>query len=227
MEMTVDLRPECKTTVDAGEGRHGVLLVCDRGKSGSDHSFEQSILAHVDFKELLRELLRRIGENPDREGLQQTPERILRSCNELFAGYHQRAEDVLTTQFHAEQYDEIVLLRDMEFCSTCEHHMLPFCGKAHIAYIPDKKIVGLSKLTRLFEVFARRLQLQERLTRQVARELERILKPKGVAVMIEGKHQCMSCRGVRKDGRTITSCLLGEFKDDASRRAEFLSLLRT
>src|SRR5262249_41615024 len=152
---------------------------------------------------------------PDREGLQQTPARIIRSWNELFSGYSRRAEDVLITQFHAEQYQEMVLLRDVEFYSTCEHHMLPFSGEAHIAYLPCKKIVGLSKLARLLDVFARRLQVQERLTQQIASELQRVLKPKGVAVMIEGKHQCMSCRGVHKrDGKMITSCLLGEFREN-------------
>jgi GTP cyclohydrolase IA len=184
-------------------------------------------LDHVDSTQLIRELLRRIGEDPEREGLRETPARIIRSWKELFGGYQQRAEDVLVTQFHAEQYDEIVLLRDIEFYSTCEHHMLPFCGKAHVAYIPDNKIVGLSKLARLVDVFARRLQVQERMTQQIASELQRVLKPKGVAVMIEASHQCMSCRGVRKQsGKTITSCLAGAFKDNLASRTEFLSLVK-
>ena len=184
-------------------------------------------LDHVDSAQLIRELLRRIGEDPDREGLKQTPARIIRSWEELFGGYRQRAEDVLVTQFHAEQYDEMVLLRDIEFYSTCEHHMLPFSGKAHVAYIPEKKIVGLSKLARLVDVFARRLQVQERLTQQIASELQRVLRPKGVAVMIEASHQCMSCRGVRKQsGKTITSCLVGAFKDNLASRTEFLALVK-
>jgi GTP cyclohydrolase I len=225
MYTTLDLCPEVPATANGNNQQNGALHVCDRRKTDR---FELSTLAHVDSKDLLRELLRRIGEDPNREGLQQSPARIIRSWNELFAGYHQRAEDVLVTQFHAEQYDEMVLLRDGEFYSTCQHHMLPFCGEAHIAYIPDKKIVGLSKLARLVDVFARRLQLQERLTRQIARELDRVLKPKGVAVMIEGKHQCMSCRGVRKqNGRMVTSCLLGEFKKNAASRTEFFSFLRS
>jgi|SRR6516164_841778 GTP cyclohydrolase I len=184
-------------------------------------------LEHVDSERLIREVLRRIGEDPDREGLKKTPTRIIRSWKELFSGYHQRAEDVLATQFHAQQYDEIVLLRDVEFYSTCEHHMLPFCGKAHIAYIPEDKIVGLSKLARLVDMFARRLQVQERLTQQIASELQRVLKPKGVAVMMEASHQCMSCRGVRKQsGKTITSCLVGAFKENLASRTEFLSLVK-
>jgi GTP cyclohydrolase I len=186
-----------------------------------------SSLRHVDSAQLIRELLRRIGEDPDREGLRETPNRVIRSWKELFSGYAQSAEDVLVTQFHAEEYDEIVLLRDIDFYSTCEHHMLPFCGKAHVAYIPEDKIVGLSKLARLVDVFARRLQVQERLTQQIASELQRVLRPKGVAVMIEASHQCMSCRGVRKQsGKTITSCLVGAFKENFASRTEFLSLVK-
>jgi len=185
-------------------------------------------LSSIDSKELLRELLRRLGEDPNREGLRQTPERIVRSWKEIYGGYAQRAEDVLVTQFHAEQYDEMVLLRDFEFFSTCEHHMLPFYGKAHIAYLPNEKIVGLSKLARLTDMFARRLQVQERLTYQIATELQRVLKPKGVAVMIEAKHQCMCSRGVRKqEGKMITSCLLGAFKENLASRSEFLALVKS
>lgn len=228
MTTTADLFPGINGTVNANDGQNGAVHICEHKNSGSHGRCELSTLAHVDSKELLRELLRRIGEDPDREGLRQSPARIIRSWNELFSGYDQRADDVLVTQFHAEQYDEMVLLRDVEFYSTCEHHMLPFCGMAYIAYIPDQKIVGLSKLARLLDIFARRLQLQERLTRQIASELARVLKPKGVAVMIEGKHQCMSCRGVRKqDGNMITSCLLGAFKENSASRIEFFSLVKT
>jgi GTP cyclohydrolase IA len=184
-------------------------------------------LALVDSEDLLREILRRIGEDPAREGLRETPARIVRSWAELYRGYDERAEDVLVTQFQAEQYSEMVLLRDIDFHSTCEHHMLPFYGKAHVAYLPAHKIVGLSKLARLVEVYARRLQVQERLTRQVATQLDKVLQPNGVAVMIEAKHQCMSCRGVRKQGGTmITSSFLGAFQENLSSRAEFLALVR-
>ena len=134
----------------------------------------------------------------------------------------------MITQFQAEQYDEMVLLRDFEFFSTCEHHMLPFYGKAHIAYLPNQKIVGLSKLARLTDMYARRLQVQERLTFQIANDLQRVLKPKGVAVMIEAKHQCMCSRGVRKqEGKMVTSCLLGAFKENLASRTEFLALVKT
>jgi len=180
----------------------------------------------VDSKELIREILRRVGEDPDREGLQQTPARIVRSWKEIYGGYAQCAEDVLVTQFSAGQYNEMVLLRDIEFFSTCEHHMLAFHGKAHIAYLPNKKIVGLSKLARLTDVYARRLQVQERLTYQIATALQRVLKPQGVAVMLEAMHQCMCSRGVRKrEGKMVTSCLLGAFKENPASRAEFLALI--
>jgi GTP cyclohydrolase IA len=187
-----------------------------------------SDLSSIDSKELLREILRRVGDDPDREGLRQTPDRIVRSWKEIYGGYAQRAEDILVTQFQAEEYDEMVLLRDFEFFSTCEHHMLPFYGKAHIAYLPKEKIVGLSKLARLTDMYARRLQVQERLTYQIASELQRVLKPKGVAVMIEAKHQCMCSRGVRKqEGKMITSCLLGAFKENLASRTEFLALVKS
>jgi len=185
-------------------------------------------LSAVDSKELLREILRRIGDDPDREGLHLTPDRIVRSWKEIYGGYAEQAEDLLITQFQAEQYDEMVLLRDFEFFSTCEHHMLPFYGKAHIAYLPNQKIVGLSKLARLTDMYARRLQVQERLTFQIANDLQRVLKPKGVAVMIEAKHQCMCSRGVRKqEGKMVTSCLLGAFKENLASRTEFLALVKT
>ncbi len=185
-------------------------------------------LALVDSEELIREILVRIGEDPDREGLQRTPARIVRSWEEIYGGYEQRAEEILVTQFCAGKYDEMVLLRDVEFYSTCEHHLLPFYGKAHIAYLPKNKIVGLSKLARLLDMHARRLQLQERLTQEVATDLQTILQPRGVAVMIEGKHQCMCCRGVRKkEGTMVTSCLLGAFKENLATRSEFLTLTKS
>jgi len=228
MHRTVDFYSGINGDMAAGNGNghNGAVYLRDHAKRETP-DLGHRLLADVDSEELLRELFRRIGEDPEREGLRQSPARIVRSWKELFSGYGQRAEDVLATQFHGEQYDEMVLLRDVEFYSTCEHHMLPFSGQANLAYIPNQKIVGLSKLARLLDVFARRLQVQERLTRQIATELARILKPKGVAVMIEGKHQCMSCRGVRKrEGSMITSCLLGEFKESSARRTEFFSLVR-
>jgi GTP cyclohydrolase IA len=212
---------------DTQNGWNPVAKISKHRNKFSRNGCEAPSLEQVDSAQLIREILRRIGEDLDREGLVETPTRVIRSWKEIFSGYQQRAEDVLVTQFHAEEYDEIVLLRDIEFYSTCEHHMLPFFGKAHVAYIPSEKIAGLSKLARLVDIFARRLQVQERLTQQIAGELQRVLKPKGVAVMIEASHQCMSCRGVRKqNGKTITSCLVGAFKQNLASRTEFLSLLK-
>ena len=226
MKSNFDICSVLDDTVSAN-GWNPATRIPESPKTISRNGCGAPSLEHVNSAQLIREILRRIGENPDREGLKETPARIIRSWKELFSGYRQRAEDLLVTQFHAEQYDEIVLLRDIEFYSTCEHHMLPFCGKAHVAYIPQDKIVGLSKLARLVDVFARRLQVQERLTQQIASELQRVLKPKGVAVMIEASHQCMSCRGVRKQsGKTITSCLVGAFKENLASRTEFLSLVK-
>jgi GTP cyclohydrolase I len=196
--------------------------------SRRDEPSQPADLSLIPSEDLVREILRRIGDDPDREGLEQTPARVVRSWKELYAGYAQEAEEILVTQFQAENYDEIVLLRDIEFFSTCEHHMLPFHGKAHLAYLPETKIVGLSKLARLTNMYARRLQVQERLTRQIAAALEGVLKPKGVAVMLEAKHQCMCSRGVGKqDGKMMTSCFLGDFKENLACRTEFFALLKS
>ena len=196
--------------------------------SRRDEPSQPADLSLIPSEDLVREILRRIGDDPDREGLEQTPARVVRSWKELYAGYAQEPEEILVTQFQAENYDEIVLLRDIEFFSTCEHHMLPFHGKAHLAYLPETKIVGLSKLARLTNMYARRLQVQERLTRQIAAALEGVLKPKGVAVMLEAKHQCMCSRGVGKqDGKMMTSCFLGDFKENLACRTEFFALLKS
>lgn len=178
-------------------------------------------------RQALRQVLRAIGEDPDREGLLDTPDRVIRSWTELFAGYHQDPADILATTFgDVEGYDEMVLLKDIPFQSTCEHHMLPFIGKAHVAYMPGERVVGLSKLARLVDCFARRLQIQERLTKEVANALDEHLQPAGCAVVIEAAHGCMSCRGIRKEGASmVTSTFVGAFKQPAT-RAEFLSLIR-
>ncbi|MEE1942577.1 GTP cyclohydrolase I FolE [Streptomyces sp. TRM 70361] len=174
----------------------------------------------------IRELLLAVGENPDREGLRETPARVARAYREIFAGLRQRPEDVLTTTFDL-GHDELVLVKDIELLSSCEHHLLPFHGVAHIGYIPaaSGKITGLSKLARLVEVFARRPQVQERLTTQVADSLMRILDARGVIVVIECEHMCMTVRGVRKPGaKTITSAVRGQLRD-ATTRAEAMSLI--
>jgi GTP cyclohydrolase I len=174
---------------------------------------------------LLAELLKEIGEDTDREGLKETPRRIAKSYKTLFGGYDKNPEELIT-QFDGENYDEMIICKDIDFYSTCEHHMLPFFGKAHIGYIPDKKIIGLSKLPRILEMYARRLQNQERLTMQIAQCLDKLLKPKGVAVVINGQHLCMMARGVEKQNASmITSSCIGLFKKDSKTRTEFLRLI--
>jgi GTP cyclohydrolase I len=173
----------------------------------------------------VREILTAIGENPDREGLLRTPNRVARAYAELMAGLQHDPRIHLKTVFH-ERYDEVVLLRDIEFHSLCEHHLLPFTGKAHVAYLPDGKVVGLSKLARLVEGFARRPQVQERLTTQIADALMEELSPIGAACIIEATHTCMTIRGAKKPGSImVTSALRGLFKENASSRAEILSLM--
>ena len=174
----------------------------------------------------VREILLAVGEDPDRDGLKETPARVARSYSEIFAGMRLRPEDVLTTSFEI-GHEELILVRDIEVYSTCEHHLVPFHGVAHVGYIPgpDGRVTGLSKLARLVDVYARRLQVQERLTSQIADALSENLKPKGVMVVIECEHLCMSMRGVRRPGsRTITSAVRGQLRDPAT-RAEAMGLV--
>ena len=179
-----------------------------------------------DIEDTVRRWLEYIGEEPNREGLLETPARVVRSWKELYAGYDQDPATVLKV-FEDGACDEMVILRNIDFYSTCEHHLLPFFGKCHIGYIPQKKIVGLSKLARLVEVFARRLQVQENLTQQIAHALQEHLSPLGVIVVMEGRHLCMCARGVEKiNGIMTTSALQGAFKENPETRAEFYSLLR-
>jgi GTP cyclohydrolase I len=173
----------------------------------------------------VREILVAVGENPEREGLLKTPARVARAYAELFAGMHEDPRRHLKTVFH-ERYDEIVLLRDIEFHSMCEHHLMPFTGRVHVAYLPDGKVVGLSKLARLVDGFAHRPQVQERLTTQIADAIMEELHPQGAACIIEAVHTCMTLRGVRKPGSVMaTSALRGVFKDNPASRAEVLSLM--
>jgi len=175
----------------------------------------------------VREILLAIGEDPDRDGLAETPARVARAYAEQFSGLSQRPEDVLSTVFDAD-YDELILVRDIEVYSTCEHHLVPFFGFAHVGYIPNEKgqITGLSKLARLVDVYARRPQVQERMTSQIADALMTVLEPRGVLVVIEAEHLCMSMRGVRKPGaKTVTSAVRGSMRDSDRTRAEAMSLL--
>jgi GTP cyclohydrolase I len=175
---------------------------------------------------IIERLIRELGEDTEREGLLHTPERVARSLRFLLSGYELDIADVINGAVFAEPYQEMVLVRDIEVYSLCEHHLLPFYGRAHVAYLPRGRIVGLSKLPRIVEVFARRLQVQERLTTQIATALDEALDPYGTAVVIEASHLCMMMRGVEKqNSRTVTSALTGAFQDDPKTRSEFLDLL--
>jgi GTP cyclohydrolase I len=179
----------------------------------------------ADYAAHVRRQLALLGEDPDREGLLRTPERVAKAMQFLTAGYEMTVEDIVGSALFEEKHENMVMVRDIELYSLCEHHMLPFFGKAHVAYIPNGRIVGLSKLPRIVEMFARRLQVQERLTEQVAKAIEDVLEPRGVGVVVEAHHMCMMMRGVEKqNSRTITSALRGVFRDDGKTRDEFLRL---
>jgi GTP cyclohydrolase I len=167
------------------------------------------------------------GDNPNREGLLETPKRVVKSYEEFYSGYDQDPEEILSKIFEeVEGYDEIIIVKDIRLESHCEHHMVPILGKAHVAYIPDKRIVGISKLARVVDLFAKRLQTQETMTAQIADTIDRVLKPKGVAIVIDAAHQCMSSRGVHKtETSTVTSRMLGAFRENPKSRMEFMNLI--
>ena len=189
---------------------------------------EQPRPSRAEAEQAVQTLLSYIGEDPDREGLLDTPRRVVEAFDELYQGYHQCPAEVLNRTFgETAGYDDFVLVRDIEFTSQCEHHMMPFYGKAHIAYTPVERVVGLSKLARLTDIFARRLQTQEHLTAQIAAAIDEILKPRGVAVLVEAEHTCMSVRGVGKPGvSTITTRFLGTFRDSTEDQVRFVTLVR-
>jgi len=202
----------------------------DEMKSASLHSFHEEHVppteARNPFQPLVRAMLEQLGEDPKREGLRETPARVEASLKWLTRGYQMAVEDVIGDAIFTEKHESMICVRDIEIYSLCEHHLLPFFGKAHVAYLPNGKIVGLSKIPRVVEVFARRLQVQERLTDQVADALCRVLKPLGVGVVIEAYHLCMMMRGVEKqNSKTVTSALRGAFRDDGKTRDEFLRLV--
>ncbi|MGH9471008.1 MAG: GTP cyclohydrolase I FolE [Terriglobia bacterium] len=175
----------------------------------------------------IREIIRMLGEDPERQGLERTPERVARSLRFLTSGYHQDPDKVLNGALFDVAYDEMVIVKDIEVFSLCEHHLLPFFGRCHVAYIPNRKVIGLSKVPRLVEVFARRLQVQERLTTQIAETLMEKIHPQGVGVVVEARHLCMIMRGVEKQNSVaMTSAMLGVFRDDYRTREEFLTLVR-
>ena len=175
----------------------------------------------------VREILRAIGEDPDREGLKKTPARVASALEFLIRGYQENPKDVLGEALFSEEYSEMIVLKDIDFFSLCEHHLLPFYGKAHVAYIPTHKILGLSKIARLFEIYARRLQVQERLTTQVATTLMEEVEPMGVGVVVEAEHLCMRMRGIEKQNSlVVTSAMLGAFRSRLETREEFMTLIR-
>jgi len=186
-----------------------------------------STLTGSSFEELVREMIVRLGEDPTREGLVRTPDRVHRAYEHLMKGYKEDPEAMLKKALFTVNYDEMVIVKDVEMFSLCEHHMLPFFGKVHVAYIPNGKVVGLSKIPRLIEIFSRRLQIQERLTTQIADTIQRAIEPQGVGVVIEARHLCMMMRGVEKQhSAAVTSSMLGCFRDEQETRTEFLSLIR-
>ena len=189
-------------------------------------TLETSVLDGVSTQDLYRELLTRIGEDPTRDGLLRTPERMEKSMAFLTRGYTMDVTEVLHGALFDVDYDEMVIVKDIEFFSQCEHHLLPFFGKAHVAYVPQGKVIGLSKIPRIVDMYARRLQVQERLTQQVAEAIEDAIQPQGVGVVLEAQHLCMMMRGVEKQGSsTVTSAMLGVFKSQQQTRSEFLTLV--
>jgi GTP cyclohydrolase I len=182
---------------------------------------------YTEIEEAVRTILASVGEDPDREGLVRTPHRVAKMYDELLAGYHVDPVKLVNEALFDVEYDEMIIVKDIEFFSMCEHHMLPFYGRAHVAYIPRTKVIGLSKIPRIVEMFARRLQVQERMTRQIADMIEDVLDPLGVAVVVEGSHMCSMMRGVKKEHpRMVTSAMLGSFKENAMTRNEFMDHLR-
>ena len=196
-------------------------------KDHRDGGSKVSRPSRADAEAAVRTLIRWTGDDYEREGLEDTPARVVRSYEEFFVGYTQDPEEILRTTFEeTEGYDEMVVLKNISFESHCEHHMVPIIGKANIAYLPNNRVVGISKLVRVLEAYSKRLQIQEKMTAQIANAINEVLNPKGVAVVVEAEHQCMTTRGVQKPGVTmVTSTMLGEFRDDPSTRKEFLAFI--
>src|SRR5215831_9962972 len=190
-------------------------------------TLETATLTSASFEDLMKEILVRLGEDPNREGLLDTPSRVHKAFEFLTKGYNEDPESLLKNALFTVTYDEMVIVKDVEVFSLCEHHVLPFFGKVHVAYIPNGKVIGLSKIPRLIEVFSRRLQIQERLTTQIAEIIQKVIQPQGVGVVIEARHLCMMMRGVEKQhSAAVTSSMLGCFRDEQETRQEFLSLIR-
>ena len=204
-----------------------ILVEEELEKDNNGTSSQPSWLNQANVEVAVHSILRNIGENPEREGLQNTPNRVARMYSELTSGYHTDPVKLVNGAVFTVDYDEMVVVKDIDFHSMCEHHMLPFYGKAHVAYIPDGKVIGLSKIPRIVEMFARRLQIQEQMTSQIANFIQETLNPQGVAVVIEGAHMCAMMRGVKKaNTKMLTSKMLGCFKENEKTRAEFMAHIK-
>jgi GTP cyclohydrolase I len=214
---------ELKTKLDkpALDGSKWILANTDQ-EPETENTLRKSVI-----EQAVNTILASVGEDPDREGLQRTPHRVAKMYDEILGGYDQDPVSIVNGALFDVEYDEMIVVKDIEFFSMCEHHMLPFYGRAHVAYVPSDKIIGLSKIPRIVEMYARRLQVQERMTRQIADLIDEILQPQGVAVVVEGAHMCSMMRGVKKEHpRMVTSAMIGSFKENAMTRNEFMQHLR-
>ncbi|KAH3686751.1 hypothetical protein WICPIJ_002273 [Wickerhamomyces pijperi] len=226
LDSPLHTRPASPYTLRAPVDSDGLSWPSVGARERIESSEEESKARELRIASAVKVILEELGEDPEREGLLETPERYARAMLYFTKGYEDNIRDVIKRAVFEEDHDEMVIVKDIEFHSLCEHHLVPFFGKVHIGYIPNKKVLGLSKLARLAEMYARRLQVQERLTKQIAMALTEILKPQGVAVVIEASHMCMVSRGVQKSGSsTVTSCMLGCFREAQKTREEFLGLL--
>ena len=221
---TTSVSPDANAAADAGiESSPAVIQT----QPAIDVPVARPHISDKDMEKAVRTLLLGLGEDPDREGLKDTPKRMVKALKFLTSGYHQSLDELLNGAVFEENVNEMVLVRDIDLFSSCEHHILPILGKAHVAYIPNGKVIGLSKIARICEMYARRLQVQERLTHQIGDALQNLLQPKGVAVVVEASHMCMTMRGVQKPGSfTVTSSMQGIFKEDARTRSEFMGLIQ-